>query len=79
MPRETLTVPVFGMTCDNCVQAVYHAINSLVGVIDSEVNLIQNQAVVNYDTELLDKAEIIEAIEDAGFETSQTYDHKATD
>lgn len=70
MAVETLTLKVFGMTCDGCVQSMYNAINDIVGVQNVEVNLPLEQAVIEYDDTQVDKIELICAVEDAGFSTT---------
>lgn len=70
MATDTLTLKVFGMTCDGCVQSVYQALNEVVGVQAVEVNLPLEQAVIEYDDSQVDKIELIRAVEDAGFSTT---------
>lgn len=50
MAIETLTLKVFGMTCDGCVQSVHNAINNIAGVQNVEVNLPLEQAVIDMTT-----------------------------
>ncbi|WP_323841305.1 MULTISPECIES: heavy-metal-associated domain-containing protein [unclassified Moraxella] len=70
MSIETLTLKIYGMTCEGCESSVRHAFNALAGVQNVEVNRLLEQAVVTYDDELLDKIQIINAVEDAGFSTT---------
>lgn len=70
MAVETLTLKVFGMTCDGCVQSVHNAINDIAGVQSVEVNLPLKQAVIEYDDTQVDKIELIGAVEGAGFSTN---------
>ncbi|MCL1622664.1 heavy-metal-associated domain-containing protein [Moraxella sp. Tifton1] len=70
MSIETLTLKVYGMTCQGCESSVHNALKELSGVQDVEVNRLLEQAVVTYDDELLDKVQIINAVEDAGFSTT---------
>ncbi|UNU73195.1 heavy-metal-associated domain-containing protein [Moraxella nasovis] len=64
---DTLTLRVEGMTCDGCVSSVYNAINELAGVKNVDVNLPLKTAVIDYDDTQLDKIELINAVEEAGF------------
>ncbi|MDO4441171.1 MAG: heavy-metal-associated domain-containing protein [Moraxella sp.] len=70
MSIETLTLKVFGMTCGGCETSVKNALGELSGVQAVAVSLPLEQAVVTYDDEVLDKIQIIEAVEDAGFSTT---------
>lgn len=55
MSVETLTLKVYGMTCEGCETSVINAVSELAGVQDVEVNRPREQAVVTYDDEVLDK------------------------
>lgn len=71
MSVETLTLKVYGMTCEGCETSVINAVSELAGVQDVEVNRPLEQAVITYDDdEVLDKIQIIDAVESAGFSTT---------
>lgn len=70
MATDTLTLKVFGMTCDGCVQSVHHALTDMAGVQNVEVNLPLEQAVIEYDDTQVDKIDLIKAVEEAGFSTT---------
>ncbi|KAL6874019.1 hypothetical protein ACP4OV_014101 [Aristida adscensionis] len=61
-------VRVTGMTCSACTSAVEAAVAARRGVRRVAVSLLQNRARVAYDPALVKVDDIIEAIEDAGFE-----------
>ncbi|KAL6603682.1 hypothetical protein ACP70R_044043 [Stipagrostis hirtigluma subsp. patula] len=61
-------VRVTGMTCSACTSAVEAAVSARRGVRRVAVSLLQNRARVAYDPALAKVEDIIEAIEDAGFE-----------
>lgn len=61
--EETLTIE--GMSCGHCVKAVRNALEELEGV---EVQAVEiGSAQVSYDTDATDAAQVVEAIEDAGY------------
>lgn len=66
MTRLTLTIE--GMTCQGCVKSVQNAISDLNGVQNVTVDLATKQAVIDYDDTVLDKTQITQTIEDAGFD-----------
>lgn len=66
MTRLTLTIE--GMTCQGCVKSVQNAISDLNGVQAVTVDLATKQAVIDYDQTVLDKTQITQTIEDAGFD-----------
>ncbi|CAL5054226.1 unnamed protein product [Urochloa decumbens] len=61
-------VRVTGMTCSACTSAVEAAVSARPGVRRVAVSLLQNRAHVVFDPALAKVDDIIEAIEDAGFE-----------
>ncbi|AJP49189.1 hypothetical protein PG1C_13640 [Rugosibacter aromaticivorans] len=67
---ETLTLKVDGMTCGGCVASVTRVIEALDGVAKVAVSLEQAQVVMEADTAKVDRAQLVQAIEDAGFEAT---------
>ncbi|KAK3830285.1 MAG: hypothetical protein J3R72DRAFT_456113 [Linnemannia gamsii] len=63
-----ITLPVIGMTCMSCVNAITSVLKSSPGVKDIKVSLKQEEAVVEYDPETIQPGQIKEAIEDCGFD-----------
>ncbi|KAL5212730.1 hypothetical protein ABZP36_023577 [Zizania latifolia] len=59
---------VTGMTCSACTGAVEAAVSARRGVRRVAVSLLQNRAHVVFDPALAKEEDIVEAIEDAGFE-----------
>ncbi len=64
---KTLMFDVKGMTCDNCVQHVTHAVEGVAGVRAVKVDLAANSAKVEGD---FDQAKVIEAIEEEGYKAA---------
>lgn len=67
---DTVTLKVFGMTCNGCVSGVKNALNDTKGVQKVDVSLDQEQAVIEFDDEQVDVATLVGVIEDAGFSTT---------
>ncbi|KAG0263651.1 hypothetical protein DFQ27_001662, partial [Actinomortierella ambigua] len=67
-PSPTLTLPVVGMTCMSCVNAITSVLKGAPGVLNAEVSLKLHQATVQYDPTQIQPSQIKEAIEDCGFE-----------
>lgn len=63
------TISIEGMTCGSCVAAVTHAVEQVNGATDINVDLMNNSATVQVQDEAV-LAQVVEAIEDAGFEAS---------
>lgn len=65
---ETTTIKVGGMSCGGCVKSVTGVLTALDGVAKAEVSLEQKQAVVEFDAAKVNRAQLAQAIEDAGFD-----------
>jgi len=66
---ETLkvTLPVEGMTCAACQATVQKALNKAPGVSKATVNLMTNEATVEYDAASTDPSALVAAINDTGY------------
>lgn len=62
----TIVIPVEGMTCNSCVNAITKALSPLVDIV--QVDLENNNATVTFDKSIISLNTIIEAIEDCGFD-----------
>lgn len=68
MPKtETLELPIAGMDCGECTQAVQHAIARLPGVESVQVFLSSEKAVIRLDTTRVQLHALHAAIEGAGY------------
>lgn len=67
---ETMTIKVDGMTCGGCVASVTRVLSALEGVTKVEVSLEQARAVVAADPAKVRREQLIQAIEDAGFDAA---------
>jgi Cu+-exporting ATPase len=62
-----LTLPITGMTCANCAANVERSLKKAGGVSDAAVNFATEQATVAFDPALLEPADVIQRVEDAGY------------
>ncbi len=67
---ETTTIKVAGMSCGGCVKSVTGVLVVLDGVATAAVSLEQAQAVIEFDAAKVNRAQLAQAIEDAGFDAS---------
>lgn len=67
---ETQTFNVMGMTCAACQAAVERAVSKLPGVSEADVSLLSESMKVEYDPAKVNAAEIIEAVEHAGYDAA---------
>ena len=61
---------VTGMTCSACSAHVEKSVRKLDGVVEVNVNLLQNSMSVEYDENKLNDDEIIQAVIDGGYGAS---------
>ncbi|RUS24854.1 hypothetical protein BC938DRAFT_472987 [Jimgerdemannia flammicorona] len=65
---EMVTLPVKGMTCNSCVNSITNVLTARPGISFVNVSLADESATVEFDTTLLAVTDIVEAIEDCGFD-----------
>ncbi|SCZ78295.1 heavy metal translocating P-type ATPase [Acidaminobacter hydrogenoformans] len=73
---KRLTFDVDGMTCASCSAAVEKAAKKLPGVEMAAVNLMTNQLTITYEDAPPSEADIIKAIEKAGYDAKPHRDEK---
>ena len=64
----TITLNIDGMTCGGCVKSVTKVLNGLDGVRSATVSLENKNAQVEFDEGKIQMAQLVEAVEDAGFD-----------
>ncbi len=64
--RASLDLPVAGMTCASCARRVERKLNKLEGV-EASVNYATEQASVTYDEQRVSPADLVAAVEAAGY------------
>ena len=69
MSNEESTLDVRGMTCNNCVRHVSHALRGLSGVSEVQVDLAAGKARVQHDPSV-SIGELVAAVEGAGYEAA---------
>ena len=65
---ETTLIKVGGMSCQGCVKNITAVLSGLAGVVSAEVSLEAAEARVVYDPQVVARAVLVGAIEDAGFD-----------
>ncbi len=63
-----IQLPVAGMTCASCVNRIERFLNKTPGVEEATVNLATEMATIRYLPEVAGRAELVGAIEAAGYE-----------
>ena len=66
--RESLTLPVLGMTCASCQHHVEEALRATAGVEQARVDLMAHRANVVFDPALAAPEQLVEAIRGAGYD-----------
>ncbi|HEX6059332.1 MAG TPA: heavy metal translocating P-type ATPase [Gemmatimonadaceae bacterium] len=65
--RETIRIPVSGMTCAACQSRVQRTLQKQPGVDDASVNLMMANATVTYDPSAISADRLVEAIRETGY------------
>lgn len=65
---ENTLIKVGGMSCQGCVKNITGVLSALAGVAAAEVSLEAGEAKVAYDPQVVSRAALLGAIEDAGFD-----------
>ncbi len=66
-PLEIVSFPIEGMTCASCVNRITRFLNKVEGVEEANVNLASESATVRYDTTTLTVADLVAAVDAAGY------------
>ncbi|MBN1991826.1 MAG: copper-translocating P-type ATPase [Anaerolineae bacterium] len=68
VPAATLELPLTGMTCANCAATVERTLNKKVpGILEASVNFATEKATVKYIPGAVTRAEIVAAVQRAGY------------
>jgi len=65
--RDTVVIPVSGMTCAACQGRVQRELARAPGVVDANVNLMMNNATVTYDPAVASPSALVERIRSTGY------------
>ena len=80
VPLASVDLSITGMTCANCASTIERTLQSRVpGVVSAVVNLATERATVEYVPGAVGRAELVEAIERAGYGVVETPPSDATD
>lgn len=66
----TTTVSIEGMTCGACTSAVDGGFTDMPGLLQFNISLLAERAVIVHDPEVLSAEKIVETIEDRGFDAA---------
>ncbi|MDO8789540.1 MAG: cation transporter [Sulfuritalea sp.] len=67
---ETTIIKVGGMSCGGCVKSVTGVLTALDGVAKATVSLEAGEAAVEFDAARVNRAQLAQVIEDAGFDAA---------
>ncbi|TIA88617.1 hypothetical protein E3P92_04090 [Wallemia ichthyophaga] len=67
--KSVIDISIYGMTCSSCTSSIQSALSNLDGVISSDISLPMEFARVHYNADQIGVRDIVEAIQDAGFDS----------
>ncbi|KAJ7334143.1 Cu-transporting P-type ATPase [Mycena albidolilacea] len=65
---DTVTLRIYGMTCGSCTSTVESGLSAVPGINGVAVSLATNTATIQFDRGLIGPREMVERIEDMGFD-----------
>jgi copper chaperone CopZ len=68
MATETLKMTVHGMTCGNCARSVERKLTATPGVHKATVDLLNQNAIIDYDAGTVQPEALAAAVRQLGFE-----------
>ena len=69
--EKTVTIPVYGMSCEHCVKAATNALSACKGVKEVQVSLEEKRAQVVYDDDSTSSSEMESAIIEEGYRVKE--------
>ena len=66
--RQSIALPVLGMTCAACQHHVENALTGAPGVLSARVDLMRHRATVEFDPQLTQPPLLVQAIRDSGYD-----------
>ncbi len=67
MPRQTVTIPVTGMTCASCAMNIERNLKKIPDINEVAVNFASEETMISFDTDKLKIQDIIEKIQKSGY------------
>ncbi|XP_019420909.1 PREDICTED: probable copper-transporting ATPase HMA5 isoform X2 [Lupinus angustifolius] len=67
---QVCRIQIKGMTCTSCSSTIESALQAIQGVIEARVALATEEAQVHYNANVVNYNQILEAVQDTGFEAS---------
>ena len=66
--HDSIKLTVNGMTCGNCARSVERKLTATPGVSKATVDLVNANAIVDYDASVVTPAALADAVRQIGFE-----------
>jgi Cu+-exporting ATPase len=67
VPIVNLDLAITGMTCANCERTVKRALSKVPGLVQAEVNFATEHALVSFPAGLVERADLVNAVQKAGY------------
>ncbi|KAJ8521264.1 hypothetical protein ONZ45_g2033 [Pleurotus djamor] len=75
---DTITLRVYGMTCSACTSTVENTLSAVPGISSVSVSLTTSTATIVFDRALIGPREMVERVEDMGFDAMLSDDNDGT-
>lgn len=68
---QKIDLPIEGMHCAGCVQAIEKSLKQTQGVVSASVNLATEKASVEFDSNTVQEGDLVQAVRNAGYEVKR--------
>ena len=68
---DTISLPIWGMSCLSCARKIEAALSALPGVVEAEVDFVFRKAMVRFDPSKVDLATLKGTVEAAGYQVRE--------
>ncbi|KAF5383698.1 hypothetical protein D9615_003608 [Tricholomella constricta] len=75
---DTVTLRVYGMTCSSCIATIESGLSSVPGITSVALSLATETCTIDFDRALIGPREMVERIEDMGFDAMLSDQQDAT-
>ncbi|KAG5647826.1 hypothetical protein DXG03_007750 [Asterophora parasitica] len=75
---DTVTLRIYGMTCSSCTSTIESGLSSVPGITSVAISLATETCTIDFDRALIGPREMVERIEDMGFDAMLSDEQDAT-
>ncbi len=70
MANVTITIPIRGMSCQNCIRVIERGLVKMAGVFSVKADLLRKVAEISFDNRVTSERDVKAKIRELGFEAA---------